>query len=909
MDVKFISTTSEKLPLLPIQEGQIIALSDADGYYYDMGTERRPVNTVEYYSELPSTGRSGILYIIESDGKNKVYMWTGSEFFLISATSQVVNMTWAEYEALPEADKMNGNQYYITDMESTTLIDDTQSSGSMTYSSLKIENIISGLAQPTVGGSGRYITSVSQTGGKLSAQSGIIDSMIKADSDNLITSGAVYSSIDSIRSSIPTSTSEIRNDSGFITATVSDLVNYYTKSQTYTQEEINSKISEIPKFSIQVVNELPTQDISNTTVYLLRWDSPESQNLYTEYIHVGEQWEKLGEQSVDLSGYYTSGQVDQLLSEKANTSLLANVATSGSYDDLSNKPEIPQVTDTFSGSSHTAMSGVAVASALSSYQPDWSNIENKPFTNIDNATIVSQDGTLKVTGFVSDVKLGGSSVLSDGVANLPEYPTSLPASDVSDWAKAPNKPGYTATEVGALPEGTFIPKSLSDMLDDTTHRVVTDNQISSWNNKLSSFTESDPTVPSWAKEPNKPTYIASEVGAATLSDIQTEIKKLDCAQIGGTGKYITSVSQVDGVISATSKSADTSVTQGSSNLVTSGAVFTAIDNLPEPMVFKGSLGTNGTISSLPDPSSANTGFTYKVITKGTYQGTSAKVGDTFISTGTDWTIIPSGDEPSGTVTSVAVQNDDNGGLSVSGSPVTTSGTVKIKHSNILAQAGSAGSSKATSGLSIDIPYVNYDINGHVTSSGVHKHTVSGNASTTKSGLMSSSDKAKLDQISENATATSVSQILTSGIKSATITIDGNNVDIYSYNYKFGTAYNAASNKAASMNDLTASNTSYNNSSSHLSADTVQKAIDEIVGGLSDIATINVVRNIVVSSGQSSVTIQHSKITESSLIEVFYRDPNAAIKCNPSYQASVGTLTITFENAPQADLTIDGITII
>ena len=30
---------------------------------------------------------------------------------------------------------------------------------------------------------------------------------------------------------------------------------------------------------------------------------------------------------------------------------------------------------------------------------------------------------------------------------------------------------------------------------------------------LTSFTETDPTVPAWAKAPNKPTYTASEIGA------------------------------------------------------------------------------------------------------------------------------------------------------------------------------------------------------------------------------------------------------------------------------------------------------------------------------------------------------------------------------------------------------------
>ena len=63
----------------------------------------------------------------------------------------------------------------------------------------------------------------------------------------------------------------------------------------------------------------------------------------------------------------------------------------------------------------------------------------------------------------------------------------------------------------------------------------------------------------------------------------------------------------------------------------------AIDALPEPMVFKGTLGTNGTITSLPTAAAANEGWTYKVITAGTYASQAAKIGDLFISTGSERT--------------------------------------------------------------------------------------------------------------------------------------------------------------------------------------------------------------------------------------------------------------------------------
>ena len=70
-------------------------------------------------------------------------------------------------------------------------------------------------------------------------------------------------------------------------------------------------------------------------------------------------------------------------------------------------------------------------------------------------------------------------------------------------------------------------------------------------------------------------------------------------------------------------------------------------------------------------------------------------------TGTDWDEMGTG---GGTVTSVTVSNAEDGGLTVSGSPITTSGTITIGHSNTLASA------QTTSGL---YP-IKIDKNGHIT---------------------------------------------------------------------------------------------------------------------------------------------------------------------------------------------------
>ena len=81
----------------------------------------------------------------------------------------------------------------------------------------------------------------------------------------------------------------------------------------YTKQEVDNMISVIPKFAITVVNELPIEDISTTTVYLLPNSGGETSNLYDEYIYT-TQWEKLGTQTVDLSDYPTISEMNSAIS-------------------------------------------------------------------------------------------------------------------------------------------------------------------------------------------------------------------------------------------------------------------------------------------------------------------------------------------------------------------------------------------------------------------------------------------------------------------------------------------------------------------------------------------------------------------------------------------------------------------
>lgn len=151
------------------------------------------------------------------------------------------------------------------------------------------------------------------------------------------------------------------------------------------------------------------------------------------------------------------------------------------------------------------------------------------------------------------------------------------------------------------------------------------------------------------------------------------------------------------------------------------ATQTDLENLPEPMIFKGSLGTGGTITSLPTAAAANEGFTYKVITAGTYASQSAKIGDTFISDGSSWVLIPSGDEPSGTVTSITLTSGTGISVSNSGTAITTSGSRTISLASITKSDTTSTASPSHGGTFTAIDSVTYDSYGRVT--GVNTKTV------------------------------------------------------------------------------------------------------------------------------------------------------------------------------------------
>lgn len=175
---------------------------------------------------------------------------------------------------------------------------------------------------------------------------------------------------------------------------------------------------------------------------------------------------------------------------KANTADLATVATTGSYNDLTDKPVIPDA----------------------QIQADWNQtntsskdyIKNKP-TNVssfnNDSGYLTQHQDLSNYATHQDV----SQEVADLVDSAPSTLDTL-----NELAEAlgndPNFATTVATQIGLkyTKPSTGIPSTDLDS--------ATQTSLSKADSALQS--ETDPTVPAWAKTANKPTYTYSEVGAA-----------------------------------------------------------------------------------------------------------------------------------------------------------------------------------------------------------------------------------------------------------------------------------------------------------------------------------------------------------------------------------------------------------
>lgn len=135
---------------------------------------------------------------------------------------------------------------------------------------------------------------------------------------------------------VPENVSDLNNDTGFITNTVNNLLNYYLKTETYTKTEINTLINNAASGGFIKVNELPSSDINIKAIYLVPYTGSKAKNLYEEYIYIDNDWEMIGTTKLDLSNYVTTTALNTALADYVTSTdintLLADYVTASSLN-------------------------------------------------------------------------------------------------------------------------------------------------------------------------------------------------------------------------------------------------------------------------------------------------------------------------------------------------------------------------------------------------------------------------------------------------------------------------------------------------------------------------------------------------------------------------------------------------
>lgn len=205
-----------------------------------------------------------------------------------------------------------------------------------------------------------------------------------------------------------------------------DLLNFYTKNETYNKDEVNNLINTINNWNIVEVNTLPSTG-EPFTIYLVPKSPSQTSNAKDEYIYISSGWEKIGDTEIDLSNYYTKSQTDNLLNAKQNN------LTAGA---------------------NIQINGNTISATDTKYTPTKENI-----------------------GSASDWSRG----------TLPTLGTAIPADDITAWnAGTPSTSSvslgiYTVTD-GTAPSLTYTAKSIPNVtnvgtlpsLSITDKEVVTD---------------------------------------------------------------------------------------------------------------------------------------------------------------------------------------------------------------------------------------------------------------------------------------------------------------------------------------------------------------------------------------------------------------------------------------------------
>lgn len=195
-----------------------------------------------------------------------------------------------------------------------------------------------------------------------------------------------------------------------LTNTVSNLMYYYTKSETYTKEEIENLVGSVAHLSMEIVSDLPETGESNV-IYLI---PSGANNVYSQYIYTNSTWSLIGSTEIDLSNYYTKSQVDDMLGNKQDELTFDNAPTQSSANPVTSDGIYTALERKVDAETGKGLSTNDFSDEYKQKVDDFKdtgvgeNVEGTTFT-VDGYDRTAEAGAERFNDYTNNIAIGGSS--------------------------------------------------------------------------------------------------------------------------------------------------------------------------------------------------------------------------------------------------------------------------------------------------------------------------------------------------------------------------------------------------------------------------------------------------------------------------------------------------------------------
>ena len=279
---------------------------------------------------------------------------------------------------------------------------------------------------------------------------------------------------------IPTKTSDLTNDSGFITNQTNSLANYYLKSEAYNKTEVNNL------FSDKGVKELSTEYIRITDLdtgiykltyngakYIYYWGATDTVSTHRVQSENGQLLLFVNKYEFNNETYwhwnYFVGQNSYGYLVYGFTSTTFGQCGSKSLSGIITKSDV-QNNLNYSTSNNSC--------ALSAYQ---GYVLKGLIVGLENSkqNTLSQAQQDAVDSGIDSAGVGQITTNKNDISDL--------KTDKADKSEIPSKMSDLANDSGFV-TSSALPTALSDLSDDSTHRLVTDSEKSAWSGKQNALT-------------------------------------------------------------------------------------------------------------------------------------------------------------------------------------------------------------------------------------------------------------------------------------------------------------------------------------------------------------------------------------------------------------------------------------